>query len=343
MDDLFASDAFSLTTLTDAIQDKVIRPGRLAEMGLFSTTSVHTLDIAVEQRGDTLQIVAPSSRGAPGEMRDYPKRSLHTFKIPHFQRDWSVIADEVQGVRAMGSSTRLETVQNKVAERISVNIADLEVTEEHARLGAIQGVITYRDGSTFDIFDRFGVSEPATIDFDLDAASPVDGVLRKRCTAMIRSVRAALGGVNFEYVHALVGDNFFDDLLMHREVRETYKGWSDERILRESYVGKNRASNPIFRFGDIVFENYGAIEDSGDGALMGIGTDLARFFPVGVPGLFRTYYAPADYNETVNTAGKRLYAKSFPMPNGKGINGEVQMNALQLCTRPGALFSGKRT
>ncbi|MET3646142.1 major capsid protein [Phyllobacterium ifriqiyense] len=30
-------------------------------------------------------------------------------------------------------------------------------------------------------------------------------------------------------------------------------------------------------------------------------------------GLFRAYYAPADYNETVNTMGKRLFAKSRPM------------------------------
>jgi hypothetical protein len=28
-----------------------------------------------------------------------------------------------------------------------------------------------------------------------------------------------------------------------------------------------------------------------------------------VPGLFRTYYAPADYIETVNTIGQRLYVK----------------------------------
>ena len=66
-------------------------------------------------------------------------------------------------------------------------------------------------------------------------------------------------------------------------------------------------------------------------------------FPVGLPKLFRTYYGPADFTDTVNILGKRLYAKQWPMPNDKGIVGEIQMNALHLCTRPGALRTARRT
>ncbi len=66
-------------------------------------------------------------------------------------------------------------------------------------------------------------------------------------------------------------------------------------------------------------------------------------FPIGVPGLFRTVYAPADYIETVNTQGQRLYGKQWEMQNGKGVNLEFQMNALQYCTRPRVLIPAKRT
>ena len=65
--------------------------------------------------------------------------------------------------------------------------------------------------------------------------------------------------------------------------------------------------------------------------------------PSGVPGLFRTVYAPADYIETVNTPGQRLYGKQWEMQNGKGVNLEFQMNALHYCTRPRVLIPGKRT
>ena len=341
--DIFNQDAFSVVSLTDALRDRKPRPSRLADLGLFSYTPVSTLTVAIERIGDVLQLVAPTPRGAPGETREDPKRTLEDIRIPHFQRDWSVYADEVQGIRAFGSETVLETVMGKVAAKMADQVDDLDLTDEYARLGAVQGIITYKGGQTLNLFTKFGVAQPAEIDFDLDNASPVDGVLRKACTQVIRAMRKALGGLAFSKVHALVGDNFFDDLLQHKEVRATYQHAGQSEFLRTSYVGPNRGSNPIFEFGDIVWENYGAIEDSGDGALLGIPTDKAQFFPLGMPGLFRGYYAPADYEETVNTLGLKTYAKQWPMVNGKGRHGEVQRNVLHICTRPGTLLRGKRT
>jgi hypothetical protein len=88
-----------------------------------------------------------------------------------------------------------------------------------------------------------------------------------------------------------------------------------------------------------VFENYrGAVNSSAF-----VNTDKCHIFPLGVPGLFKTVYAPADYEETVNTMGQRLYSRTWPMPNGKGRHIDVQMNALQYCSRPKALIKGKRT
>ncbi|XOK12632.1 major capsid protein [Agrobacterium tumefaciens] len=339
--DIFNQDAFSVTSLTDALRDVKPRPSRLGDLGLFKASGVTTTSIAIERIGDTLQLVTPTPRGGPGETRDMPKRSIQSIQVPHFQRDWSVNADEVQGVRSFGSETALETVQGVVASKIGVNIDDLDLTDEYSRIGAIQGIVTYKGGQTLNLFDTFGVSQPAEINFDLNNANPVDGALLKLCTNIIRAVRKAVGGLSFQYVHAFVGDNFFDKLLTHKEVRETYKGTSEAAFLRDSFVGPNRGENPIYKFGGIVWENYGALEDNGDGALMGIPSDKAKFVPIGVGGLFRTYWAPADYIETVNTVGLRTYAKQWPMQNGKGIHGETQRNPLHICTRPGALLSAR--
>lgn len=341
--DIFDQDAFSVTSLTDVVNEVSYRPNRLAQLGLFQTESVSTLHVAIERIGDIIQLIAPTPRGTVGEAVDGPKRTIENISIPHFSRPWHVYADEVQGVRALGSETQLETVQGVVAKKMAANLSDFELTEEYSRLGAITGIITYADGSTLNLYQKFGVVAPAVIDFDLDAASPFDGALRLKCANAVRTARKSLGGVNFEYLHSFVGDNFFDDLLRHKEVREAYKGWNEAQILRDSYIGPNRSSNPMFEFGGIVFENYGAIDDDGDGALLGIAAGDARFVPVGVDGLFRTYYGPADYMETVNTPGQRLYAKQEPMKFDKGILGEMQSNALSICTRPGALLKGTRT
>lgn len=337
--DIFNNDAFSVTSLTDFVNDLNYRPGRIGEMGLYSSVSVATTSIAIERIGDILQLVKPSPRGGPGETRDMPKRNIRSFAIPHFQRDWSVMADEVQGVRARGTENEVETVQQIVGDKIAAQTADMDLTEEHARLGAVTGIITYADGTSLDLFTEFGVTQETEVDFDLDNANPADGILRKKSTQVIRAMKKRLGRVPFASVHAFVGDNFFDDLLQHSEVRETYKGWSQAQILRDSYIGKNRSENPMFEFGGIVWENYGEIDGEG----VGIDMAKARFFPTGVPNLFKTYLAPADYMETVNTLGERLYAKQWPMPNDKGVHGELQMNALQLCTRPGALMGARRT
>lgn len=341
--DIFNQDAFSVTSLTEALRDLKYRPNRLGQLGLFETDSVSTLTVAIERVGDVIQLLKPSPRGTVGEAVDGPKRSLRNIALRHFSRPWSVYADEVQGVRAFGTESQLETVQSLVAKRMAQNLGDFELTEEYTRIGAIGGIVTYADGSTLNLFTEMGVSQPAVVDFDLDNAAPDDGVLRAKCVEVIRKVRKALGGINFDYLHAFVGDAFFDALLKHPEVRETYKGWSDAKILRESYIGPNRGSNPMFEFGGIVFENYGAIDDEGDGALLGVQTDRARFVPMGVPGLFKTYYGPADYLETVNTMGERLYAKQVRDKWDKQVLGEMQSNPVTICTRPSALFTGTLT
>lgn len=344
---LFEGDAFSVVRLTQAINDISFVPGRLAELGLFEVDNVDVTTITVEKKGDLLVIVPPSQRGGPGSsIGKTESRDLRALIIPHFELEDSVYAEEVQGVRAFGTENQLETVIGKVSNRLRMHSRSYAATEEHARMGAIKGIVTYADGSTLNLFTEFGVAANAEIDFDLDNAAPVDGILRQRCATVIRQVSGILGGLPFTGLHALCGDAFFDDLLNHKEVRDTYKGWNEAQILRESYIGPNRSSYGIFEFGGIVWENYrGAnIPGAKDGAVQTfIGADKCHIFPLGVPGLFKTAYAPADYEETVNTMGERLYARQYPMANGKGRHLDSQMNALQYCSRPKSLISGRRT
>lgn len=339
MIDIFNNDAFGVVTLSDAINDLEYLPSRIQELGMFRPSMLSTTTVSFEMVGNTLELVAPTPRGGPGETRDVRKRKMRAFTIPHFQRDWGVIADEVQNVRAMGQQEALRTVQSLVMEKIGDNMDDFTLTEEHARLGAVKGIIVYKGGETLNLFTEFGTVAPAAMNFNLPTAA--DGALRKSCTDVIRKARTALGGLNFGGIHAFCGDGFFDKLLSNPEFRETHLGYSEAKILRESYVGKNRGSNPIVEFGGIVFENYGEVD--GEFAGGGINAEECHFFPTGVPGLFRTYYAPADYEETVNRRAKRLYAKQWPKPNGKGREGEIQSNALQLCTKPKVLQKATST
>lgn len=343
--DIFNNDAFGLTSMTQAIVNIKHKPSRIRSLGLFQQQSVPTTTIAIEKKGDLLVLVPPTPRGGPGVTIRKEKADVRSFIIPHFEINDAIMAEEVQNVRAFGSETAVETVAGKVSERLVIHAASHDATQEYARMGAITGVVTYADGSTLNLFTEMGVAAETEIAFDFSASSPVDGTFRKKLGQIQRQVSAILDGVSFDYIHVFCGDNFFDDVLTLKEVRDTYKGWNEAQILRESYIGKNRTENyGIFEFGGMVFENYrGKVESGSDGIEKTfIDTDKCQMFPMGVPGLFRTAYAPADYTETVNTNGLARYAKQFPMTNGKGIHFDSQMNNLEYCTRPKTLIKGKR-
>lgn len=336
--DIFRDDAFGVVPLTDAINKVRFVPGRIGQLNLFQETGVATTSVALEDRDGVLTLVAPTPRGGPGTTIDKSKRNLRALSIPHFEINDAVMAEEVQGVRAWGSESATETVMTKVMERMQTHSQSHEATHEYARIGAIKGTVTYADGSTLDLFDAFDVSQLGEVDFDLDNASPAAGALRKKCASVIRSLAGVLEGIPFSGAHALCGDAFFDDLIAHPEVRATYEGWSAAAELRQGYV-QGGLSYGAFPFGGLMWENYrGQV-----GGTPFIDTNKCHIFPLGVPGLFRSYYAPADYIETVNTLGRRFYVKQYEMPNGKGIHLDSQMNALDICTRPNVLLQGKRT
>jgi Phage major capsid protein E len=345
--DVFKENPFSVVNLTDGINKLAFVPSRTGEMGLFKPSGVTTLSIAIEQKENVLILVPPTPRGGPGTTVEKKRRSMLDIRVPHFEIDDTIMADEVQGVRAFvpgmvgdtSLAAQIETVEEKVYERGADHSQSMEATSEYSRIGAIKGLVTYADGSTLDLFKTFNVQQQAEINFDLDNVNAADGALRKRCAGVIRQMGNELGAVPFTGAWAFCGDNYFDDLLGNKEVRDTFKNWTQAQILRDGYVGPNRSSWGMFEFGGIVWENYRGTVNGTDY----VNTDKCHLFPIGAPGVFRTYWAPADYNETVNTIGRRLYAKLIPMRNDKGVEYEVQMNELNICTRPRTLIQGKRT
>lgn len=336
--DMFKSDAFGVVALTDAINLLKFIPGRINSMGLFGESSVATTNVALEFKNNTVRLIPPTPRGGPGVTIEKLKRTMRVLAVPHFEINDAVMAEEVQNIRPWGSESGLETVMNVVTERLGVHTQSADATQEYSRMGAIKGIITYSDGTTLNLFTEMGVTQEPEIAFDLTNVSPVDGALRRKCATAIRLISANMEGTPFSEVRSFCGDAFFDDLLANKEVRDTYKGWPEAQILREGYVEPNGQSYGAFEFGGIIWENYrGNI-----GGQAYVHTDKCHIYPVGAPGFFKTVFAPADYNETVNTLGKRRYAKQYAMPNDKGIHFDTQFNALEYVTRPKALLVGRR-
>jgi len=340
--DVFNDNAFGVIALTDSINALPFVPGRCGQLIDWGDRGISTTSIMIENVDGVLKLLNPTPRGGPGETKPKDKRAARSLIVPHYQYDDAVNADEVQNIRAFGSETDVQSVMGVVNQRLADAVQlVLDPTLEFQRLGAVKGVIVNQDGSTlYDLFSEFGVTQETEIDFDLDNASPAAGALRTACAAAVRLIADNLGGVPFTGVHALCGNTFFDNLLAHVEVRNSYLNTDMAKVLRDGYVLPNgNKIYGVFEFGGIIWENY----RGKNGTTAMVDANKCHIFPTGTPGLFRTVYAPADYVETVNTVGLPRYSKQWQTPNGKRIEMEMQSNPLSYCTRPKVLLKGKRT
>jgi hypothetical protein len=158
--DVFSSDAFSFVTLTDSINKLPFVPGRLGSLGLFTEAPVPTTSIALEEQAGILTLVNPTPRGGPGEVRPKPLRRARVLKVPHYQLDDNVLAEEVQNVREFGPQMQPRSVETYLSGRMEMFTAQLDVTTEFQRVGAIKGLIVDRDGNTiYDLYTQF-TSQP---------------------------------------------------------------------------------------------------------------------------------------------------------------------------------------
>jgi hypothetical protein len=322
---IFEEQAFSVSSLTHAINEQAYLPGRISSLGLFQEEGVTTLTIQIEKDGDTLALVPAGERGTSGLVVGASKRDLIPFNTVHLPERFTIRADEVQGIRAFGEQTELQAVQDVVNAKLAKARRQLDATHEFQRAGALNGLILDADGQRvlLNIYDRFGVQRQE-LSMGLNAA---DTEVRVKCGEALDMQEDALGSTTSSGSRAFCGKTFWNKLVAHKSVKETYLNTIQAAALR----GDARDS---FEFGGIVWERYrGKV-----GGVAYVPDDEARLAPEGVPDLFISAFAPADYMETVNTLGIPYYSRIETLPFGKGVAGEAQSNPLHLCTRPRALI-----
>ena len=321
---------FSVLALTAAINNQPFVPGQLGATGIFDEDGVAVATVKIEENNGTLALIEPTPRGGPGQTVGDDDRRTIPFEIDHYEINDSVLADEIQGVRQLGSDDQLETIQNRVDAKLAKHVRAHDATLEHQRVGAIKGVILSGKGKVLhNLYDRFGLAVPALAPLGID--TEVTGIASKIKGDVVYAIEDELDAP-YDRIHAMCGRDFHDALWDQKEVRETFLADNMGYQLRDG-------APDVFTFGKITFERYrtGKKATAANSSAAFIAANEARVFPVGVPDLFITRFAPADLEETVNTIGLPRYAHQYDMPNGKGRHLDSQMNAISLCTRPGVL------
>lgn len=320
-------DGFTLSEMTAAINALPHIPTQLGDSGLFEYAGVSTLVVQVERQGQTLALVASKPRGTAGSAIGRNTRDLRPFNLVHLPLEDSIMADEVQGVRAFGSEGTLTPLEQRRNEVMQHGMRRFDLTMEYHRIGALKGVVYDADGSTVlhDFFAEFGVSQQ-TLDFELDVTTTD---VRLKCDTVINMIDDELGGNPYTGIVAYCGRTFWQSFIGHKSVKETYLNQAQAAQLR---------GNPTdsVDFGGITWVKY---RGAANGQQM-IGVNDCYIVPRGVPGLLIGRFGPANYNETVNTTGLPMYARGIPKRNNTGWDIEMQSNPIHMLTRPRAVVKG---
>lgn len=331
--DVFTNSAFEMRSLTYAIRKAQTIPGLIGSLGLFMPVPVRTRTISIEQNAHTLRIIQTSEPGAPRTRRSNDKRTLIDLRTRRIEESSKITAEEIQGIRAFGSETELKQIQMEVAERQQMVIDDLSTTVERLRLSCINGILLDADDTTiYNYYTTFGYTQGSEIAFDWANKTAVRKFVASN---VIRPIIRAIGGMAPPGMRivALCGDDFYDLAQENAEYRAAYLNTEKASDLLKDTVFRS------FDAWGVTWVNYRGTDDN---SAVAIGATKAKFFPVGVRGLFQEAFSPAPTFPTVNTKGQEWYSRIVTdKDRQEWVDVEVESHRLPICTRPDVLLQGK--
>ena len=343
---IFENDAFSMMTMLAAYDKVEFKPSMLGDLNVVVPQPIVGSTVYIEERNGALSLVPSTPRGSALPQRTTEKRNMRSFETTRIAQGDRRTASEIAKVRAFGSTTELQAMQNEVSRRMSGPVglqSNIELTLEHMRLGAVQGIVLDADGSVlWDWFTAFGISQPDIIYFDLDnalkASSDVHGklVLRKYCTAHVKRpmIRASKGLFTPQsQVIGLCGDSFFDEFTSHGDVARAYDIWGS----KQDATGDNAFS--AFPYGGVNWINYQGTDDN---STVAVATDEVKFFPANAPGTFVWAQGSGESFDQVNVPGQPLMPLIVPdRDRNQFVDLELYSYPLMYCSRPEMLLRGK--
>lgn len=335
--DIFNQNAWGVIEFQEEVVERIeFKPQLLGALGLFEPIYSRSRTIAVAYRDGTLTLIPTSETGAPPVELIPEGAKVKKWDAVRLAKGSTVYAIELAGVVALPFDEQTKDVAQEVTDRTGNIMDDLELTWEFHRFGAVLGKVYDADGTTllFDWYDEWNISEPAEIDFALNVDTTD---VRKKCRDVKRTMKKAAKGIwtPSSKVGALVGDEFFDKLVNHPQIKETKLGTERAPTL------ENIEGFSSIEIEGVVFINY---QGTDDGSTIAIGSTKARFFPMNTRGAFKVGWAPAsEFKPYLNMRGREYYGLLLEDKSGRDEWDRIEIYSypLFMCTRPEMLLRAK--
>lgn len=316
-----------LIDLTDKVNKIPRTPTVFDQLLNVSDESVTTTTVQVDVVQRNLDLMVAQRRG--GERTNIKNASYITksFVTPFFTLDGAIKPTDLQNLRQAGTANDVETVDN-----VRMNIME-DTRRYHAALRqkavaeAIKG-LSYVGNDLYPVYNyytEFGVSK-TTVPFDFTSATM--DPLKQAEIARRAIVDNAQDGASSYQVVALCGYKFFDGLLANPSFREAYQSYlNGAQPLRDRMGGDSNIRQ--MTFGNVVYVDVSSQKLGGASLL---GDDDAWMIPVGIPNMFRAFYAPGDLISEVNKPGREMYM--IEKTDYRSVKMETETSMIVVNTRP---------
>jgi hypothetical protein len=330
----FDSDLWGMVSMTNAMNKPVEGqhvPNVLDD--LWFEESVDTIDVFLERRGDELNLVPATQYGGVGDVTELDKADGETFRLIYLPTRFSVMAHEVQGVRAFGTENERETVEMKRDQKLSKARRRLEATQRFHRCKALfEGKIYDANGSKIliDLDKRFDITRQSKVIDLTNSATEIKPLVEEAKDMAIDALGDSSSVISWL---GFGGRNWFNKFTNHPSTTKAFDRWSDGSFFRDS-----QGTAP-FEFLDVKWRKfYGQLKTKGGAPINFIDPDAAYLVPItDDPEAYTTWFGPAPYMDTVNTMGRPFYATPLDS-NAKGLSGEACTVCLSLPRRPRSII-----
>lgn len=326
-------DGFGLVSHHEAVNLMPNMFDKLIRMGLFRPVAVNTPAFPVEVKKNQMSLVPISPWGTDKYAIGVDARRMNYVTIPHSSVIDQVLASDVAGSRAFGSTDQFEQFGTRLAEKQRTMKNSFDQTREWRMLSALKGKVLDADAMSviFDPYDFFGTTRKTFYFSLVDSAGAIiaNTNVALICREITRWFRRHAFGERIGRAHLLVSPSFFDALKNHPAVEKYYLNWQAAQNLISG--GTN-----IFEFEGVTFEEYDAsVPSFPKGDMVNFFDEFEGVgFPLGTMNTFVEAVAPAITKETVNTLGQLFYSWTREKDWSEGTEVKMESNTLPILLRP---------
>lgn len=306
----------------------------LGDSNLFTPEYLSTTTVSFEEQNGSLGLVADQVRGARPMAANDVVRKLHSYSIPFFPIVDRIQPQDLQSKSAYGNLDVADSEAAQLERKMLKVRKSFDVTKEVARFQTLTTGQAYAPNGTIvaDFYSDFGISKKS-VDFVLGTGT-TDIVAK--CEEVIAHCQDnAFSDSVITGITCYASPEFFAKLIAHAKIVAAYQYYSSTvEPLRQRVGGQGLYRT--FEYGGIRFIEVRTVLAGG----RLIAANKAVFVPNGVEGAFRTYFAPANRMDFVNTTAEELYMFTFRDAKGLGIDLESESSFLNVLARPALVIEG---